>query len=81
MWNKIKEEDGEGEAEQLLNNIMNGERQFWIEVSHPLPSYAMIDNRRVQLHHAGQKKTCARCQKLADKCKGNSNAKLPGSRL
>ena len=76
MWNKIREEEGEGETEQLLNNIMNGERQLWIEVNHPLPSYAVIDNRRVKIHHAGQKRTCARCQKVADKCKGNSNAKL-----
>ena len=36
----------------------------------------MIDNRRVKIYHPGQRRTCARCQKVADKCKGNSNAKL-----
>ena len=75
-WCKIKQEEGEGELEKLLNNIMNGERQLWMEIKNPLPSYAVIDKRRVKIHHAGQRRTCARCQKVADKCKGNSNAKL-----
>ena len=42
----------------------------------PIPSYAMIYKRKVKLYHPGQRRTCARCQKVADICKGNSNAKL-----
>ena len=75
-WNKIKQVDGASDIAKLLNNILSGERQVWMEVTHPLPSYAMIDNRRVKIYHPGQRRTCARCQKVADKCKGNSNAKL-----
>ena len=75
-WNKIKQDDGDSDLAKLLNNILSGERQVWMEVTHPLPSYAMIDNRRVKIYHPGQRRTCARCQKVADKCKGNSNAKL-----
>ena len=75
-WTKIKEEEGESELAKLLNNIPNGERQIWIEVKKPIPSYAMIDKRKVKIYHPGQRRTCARCQKVADLCKGNSNAKL-----
>ena len=75
-WSKIRQEDGEGELEKLLNNILSGERQLWMEISHPLPSYAVVDKRRVKIYHAGQRRTCARCQKIADACKGNSNARL-----
>ena len=57
-WMKIKEETGERDIAKLLNNIHNGERQF-------LPSYSMIDKRRIKIHHPGQKRTCARCHKVA----------------
>ena len=76
MWSKMKQEESDGELEKLLNNILSGERQLWMEITHPLPSYAMIDKRRVKIHHVGQRRTCARCQKSADDCKGNSNARL-----
>ena len=36
----------------------------------------MIDKRRVKIQHVGQRRTCARCQKSAEECKGNSNARL-----
>ena len=47
-----------------------------MEITKPLPSYAVIDRRRVKIHYGGQRRTCARCQKTAEQCKGNSNAKL-----
>ena len=72
----MKQEESDGELEKLLNNILSGERQLWMEINHPLPSYAMIDKRRVKIQHVGQRRTCARCQKSADDCKGNSNARL-----
>ena len=75
-WSKIKEEEGESEIAKLLNNIPNGERQVWMEISKPLPSYAMIDKRKVKIYHPGQRRTCARCHKGAGLCEGNSNAKL-----
>ena len=75
-WSRIKQEEGDSALAKLLDNIMNGERQFWMEITKPLPSYAVIDNRKVKIYHAGQRRTCARCQKVADLCKGNSNAKL-----
>ena len=75
-WSKIKQEEGDSDLAKLLNNILSGERQVWMEVTKPLPSYASIDNRRVKIYHPGQRRTCARCQKVADLCKGNSNAKL-----
>ena len=73
---KIKEEEGETEIEKLLNNISNGVRQVWMEITKPLPSYAMIDRRKVKIYHPGQRRTCARCHQAADNCRGNSNAKL-----
>ena len=75
-WMTIKEETGESDIAKLLNNIRNGERQFWMEVTTPIPSYAMIDKRRIKIHHPGQRRTCARCHKVAERCEGNSNAKL-----
>ena len=76
IWSKIKEEEGDTDLAKLLNNINSGERQIWMEITKPLPSYAVIDKRRVKIFHPGQRRTCARCQQVADLCNGNSNAKL-----
>ena len=76
MWVKMREESDESEFAKMLNSIPNGDRQVWMEIVTPLPSYAMIDNRKVKIHHAGQKRTCARCHMGTDDCRGNSNAKL-----
>ena len=46
-----------------------------MEISTPLPSYAVIDGRRVKVWHLGQKRTCARCNLKADSCPGNANAR------
>ena len=75
-WSRIRQDEGDSALAKLLDNIMNGERQFWMEITKPLPSYAVIDNRKIKIHHAGQRRTCARCQKVADQCQGNSNARL-----
>ena len=71
----MREEEGESELAKLLNKITNGERQVWMEISTPLPSYAVIDGRRVKVWHLGQKRTCARCNLKADSCPGNANAR------
>ena len=60
----------------MLNSITSGERQVWMEVEKPIPSYAIIDGRKVKIYHPGQRRTCARCQKTADACLGQSNARL-----
>ena len=75
MWCKIKQEDDESDDAKLLNNILSGERQFWIEQDKPIPSYAFIDQRKVKIFHLGQKRTCARCQKDGENCPGRANAK------
>lgn len=62
QWCKIKPEGEESEESKLLNNILSGERQFWIELDRSIPSYASIDLRKVKVFHLGQKRTCARCQ-------------------
>ena len=77
-WCKIKQENEESEEAKLLNNILSGERQLWIELDRSLPSYASIDGRKVKIFHAGQKRTCARCQKDGENCPGKANAKLCG---
>ena len=58
-----------------MNNILSGERQLWMELDKPLPSYASIDGRKVKIYHIGQKRTCARCQKDGENCPGRANAK------
>ena len=75
QWCKIKQEDDESDDAKLLNNILSGERQFWIELDKPIPSYAFIDQRKVKIFHLGQKRTCARCQKDGENCPGRANAK------
>ena len=75
-WKNFSEEECDGDLEKLLNNIATGERQIWMELKHNLPSYAVIDNRRVKIYYPGQHRTCARCQETAIECKGNANAKL-----
>ena len=76
QWTKIKQEEDESPVAKMLNNILSGERQIWMEVNEPIPSYAIIDGRKVKIFHPGQRRTCARCQKTADHCPGKSNAKL-----
>ena len=76
QWVKIKQEENESPVAKLLNNILSGERQIWMEIDKPIPSYASIDGRKVKIYHPGQRRTCARCQKTADHCPGKSNAKL-----
>ena len=76
QWVKIKQEENESSLAKMLNNILSGERQIWMEVDNPIPSYAIIDGRKVKIYHPGQRRTCARCQKTADQCQGSSNAKI-----
>ena len=45
---KIKEEEGDEDITKLLNDIPNGDRQIWMDVETPIPSYAVIDGRRVK---------------------------------
>ena len=71
LWVKIKQEENESQLAKMLNNILSGERQIWMEIDRPIPSYAIIDGRKVKIHHPGQRRTCARCQKTADHCVGN----------
>ena len=75
QWQKIKQEENESSLSKMLNNILSGERQIWMEVDKPIPSYGIIDGRKVKIYHPGQRRTCARCQKTADHCLGNSNAR------
>ena len=49
QWCKMKQENDESEEAKLLNIILCGERQFWIELDKPLPSYASIDGRKVKI--------------------------------
>ena len=46
----MKEEEGDSDIAKLLNKIPNGERQVWMEIETPLPSYAVIDGRRVKIY-------------------------------
>ena len=45
-WCKIKEQEDESEEAKLLNNFLSGERQVWIELEKPIPSYGIIDGKR-----------------------------------
>ena len=76
QWVKFKKEENESELASMLNTILSGERQVWMEIDKPIPSYGIIDGRKVKIYYPGQRRTCARCQKTADQCLGNSNAKL-----
>ena len=76
QWCKIRQEADESEEAKLLNNILSGERQFWMEIDKSLPSYASIDGRKVKIYHPGQKRTCAICQQDGETCPGKANAKL-----
>ena len=55
--------------------VPNGERQFWMTVTTPLPSYGIIDGKRVKIFHVGQARTCARCHCTRDVCPGQANAR------
>ena len=65
-YSKIKEEPGESAEAKLLNNILSGEHKIWIEVEKPIPSYGVINGRRVKIFYNGQKQTCARCFKFKE---------------
>lgn len=70
-----KKKDGDSELAAVLDGIPNGERQFWMNVSTSIPSYGIIDGKRVKIFHAGQSRTCARCHQTRQVCPGEANAK------
>ena len=72
----MREEEGESNLAKLLNKIPNGERQVWMEMKTSLPSYAVIDGRRVKIWYPGMKRTCARCNMAGETCPGGANARL-----
>ena len=76
QYSKFKEEPGESREAKLLNNILSGERKVWMDVEKDIPSYGVINGRRVKIYYNGQKRTCARCCKSRDHCPGESNAKI-----
>ena len=43
-----KKSESDSELASFLDGIPNGERQFWMNVSTPLPSYGIIDGKRVK---------------------------------
>ena len=72
----MREEEGESDPAKLMNKIPNGERQVWMEIKTSLPSYAVIDGRRVKIWYPGMKRTCARCNMDGEHCPGEANARL-----
>ena len=71
----FKTAEEEGTWAKKLNNISNGERKFWMVVEKPLPSYAILDGKRVMVRHQGQRWTCARCHGDRESCPGEADAK------
>ena len=67
--------DDDGDWVKKLNNIGNGERKFWMIVKEPLPSYAILDGKRVTVRHQGQRWTCARCHSDRGSCPGEADAR------
>ena len=43
-----KKSENDSSLASLLDGIPNGERQFWMNVTSPLPSYGIIDGKRVR---------------------------------
>ena len=55
QWVKFKKEENESELASLLNNILSGERQVWMEINKAIPSYGVIDGKKVKMYHPGQR--------------------------
>ena len=70
-----KKNEKDSDLASLLDGVPNGERQFWMTVTTPLPSYGIIDGKRVKIFHVGQARTCARCHCTRDVCPGQANAR------
>ena len=63
------------EKDSDLASLLDGVRQFWMTVTTPLPSYGIIDGKRVKIFHVGQARTCACCHCTRDVCPGQANAR------
>ena len=56
----------------------NGDRKYQVDFTQSnitMGTYHIIDGSRVRIHYPGNKKTCGRCHKTADQCRGDAVAK------
>ena len=59
----------------------NGERRYQVDfgkASRQMGTFHLIDGSKVRIFYRGNKKTCGRCHRLADKCPGKAVAKVCG---
>ena len=56
----------------------NGDRKYQVDFTQSnitMGTYHIIDGSRVRIHYPGNKKTCGRCHRTADQCRGDAVAK------
>ena len=61
-----------------FKNKFNGERKFLVDFTSSeksMGTFHIIDGSRVRIHYPGNKRTCARCFKVATECPGAALAK------
>ena len=64
--------------EGIFQGKCNGDRKYQVDFtksSISMGTYHIIDGSRVRVHYPGNKKTCGRCHKIAEQCKGDAVAK------
>ena len=70
MTYRVKENE-KNEYVKLLDRVKKGDRKIRMRVYRNIPSYIIVDGKRVKVTYEGQQKTCVRCNELYKNCPGN----------
>ena len=63
MTYRVKENE-KNEYVKLLVGVKKGDRKIRMRVYKNIPSYIIVDGKRVKVTYEGQQKTCVRCNEL-----------------
>ena len=69
MTYRVKENE-KNEYVKLLVGVKKGDRKIRMRVYKNIPSYIIVDGKRVKVTYEGQQKTCVRCNELYKNCPG-----------
>ena len=70
---KFKAKPYASALEKKLNNVKKGDRIIKMHIKKKIPSYGIIDDKKVKFIYDGQTRTCPRCHEPHSNCPGYGN--------
>ena len=68
-----KSKSDEDPLAKYLDGVKKGDRRVKMQIHKNIPSYIIIDQKRVKVTYEGQVKTCRRCHRFVNECKGDGD--------